>query len=136
VILRRYGIKYHSVASNFNPTAMTEIGFQRDRAFAVSAADFDAEYERVETLELTAEADGKIQGYTERTLLHRLDEKLADVVGALREGQVLVIENGRDDWPKTRERREVVPDGLDNRFHFRYWVEPGLKVAVYGRRAS
>lgn len=136
MILRRYGTKYHSVASNFNPAAMTEIGFQRDRAFAISAADFDAEYEHVETLELTAKADGEVQGETERTLLQCLDEALANAVSGLPEDQVLVIASGRDDWPKTRERREIVLDGLDNRFHFHYWVEPALDLAVFRRRKS
>jgi len=37
MIVRRYGKWYHSVQPTFNPTAMTEIRFPRDRAFAIAA---------------------------------------------------------------------------------------------------
>ncbi|MDE2805766.1 MAG: hypothetical protein OXN18_11545 [Gemmatimonadota bacterium] len=134
MILRRYGNAYHSVEPNFNPTAINEIGFMRDRAFSVPAADFDARYEALEEGELGAEADAEVQRHAERDLLRNLEHVLAQWVARLEPGQVLVVHNGRDDWPKTRERREAVIVEGENRFHFHWWVDPLLKVGIYGAR--
>ena len=132
MILKRYGTSYHSVTPNFNPLAITEIGFMRDRARNIRVDDFDARYRLVEEVELGAEADAKVQRHAERTLLEKLERSLAERVGSLEDGQVLIIRNERDDWPKTRERKEgVIVDG-ENRFHFHWWVDPPLKVGIYG----
>ncbi|MDE2795774.1 MAG: hypothetical protein OXL34_13220 [Gemmatimonadota bacterium] len=136
MILRRYGKWYHSVEPNFNPAAMTEIGFQRDRVFSVSAADFDDGYRVVTTDEVGAEADGDVQRHAERKLLRRLEDALRERVAALEAGQVLVVLNERTDWPKTRERRDkVIVDG-ENRFHFHWWVDPPLRVGVFAGEAT
>ena len=134
MILRRYGNAYHSVETNFNPTAINEIGFMRDRAFSVPAADFDARYEALETGEIGAEADAEVQRHAERDLLRNLERALAQWIERLQPEQVLVVHNGRDDWPKTRERREAVIVAGENRFHFHWWVDPPLKVGIYGAR--
>ena len=134
MILKCYGKAYHSVEPNFNPAGMTEIGFQRDRVFSMSTDEFDQAYERLTTDELRAEAKGPVQRETEQVLLRDLEEALAGRLGALGDDQVLVVTNDADDWPKTREEREVVQDDLHNRFHFRCWVDPPLKVAVCRRR--
>lgn len=134
MILRKYGNAYHSVETNFNPTAINEIGFMRDRAFSVSAADFDARYEALETGELVAEADAEVQRHAERDLLRNLERAVAQWVARLEPGQVLVVHNGRDDWPKTRERREAVIVEAENRFHFHWSVDPPLKVAIHTPR--
>lgn len=134
MILRKYGNAYHSVETNFNPTAINEIGFMRDRAFSASAADFDARYEMLETGELVAEADAEVQRHAERDLLRNLERAVAQWVARLEPGQVLVVRNGRDDWPKTRERREAVIVEGENRFHFHWWVDPPLKVAIHTPR--
>ena len=132
MILKRYGTSYHSVTPNFNPTAITEIGFMRDRARSIRVDDFDAGYRLVDEVELGAEADAKVQRHAERTLLEKLERSLAERVSSLGDGQVLIVQNERDDWPKTRERREgVIVDG-ENRFHFHWWVDPPLKVGIYG----
>ena len=132
MILKRYGTSYHSVTPNFNPTAITEIGFMRDRARTIRVDDFDARYGLVEEVELCAEADANVQRHAERTLLEKLERSLAERVSSLGDGQVLIVQNERDDWPKTRERREgVIVDG-ENRFHFHWWVDPPLKVGIYG----
>jgi len=47
MILKQYGTSYHSVETNFNSRALTEVGFRRDRAFSVSVDDFVANYEKV-----------------------------------------------------------------------------------------
>lgn len=131
MILKRYGVFYHSVKPNFNPTAITEIGFMRDRAFSVRASDL-AGYELAETVELSAEADAAVQRHAEKALLADLEEALQQRIASLVPGQVLVVLNEREDWPKTRERRETVLVEGENRFHFHWWVDPPLRVAVYG----
>lgn len=134
MILRKYGNAYHSVETNFNPMSITEIGFMRDRAFSIPAADFDARYEALETGELVAEADAEVQRHAERDLLRNLEHALDEWVARLEPGQVVVVHNGRDDWPKTRERREAVIVEGENRFHFHWWVDPPLKVAIHTPR--
>lgn len=134
MILRRYGNAYHSVEPNFNPTAINEIGFMRDRAFSVPAADFDARYEALEEGELGAEADAEVQRHAERDLLRNLEQALAQWVARLEPEQVVVVHNGRDDWPKTRERREAVIVEGENRFHFHWWVDPPLRLGIYAAR--
>lgn len=136
MVLKRYGRAYHSVEPNFNPAGITEIGFQRDRAFTVAADEFDEAYERVAVDELRAEAEGPVQRQAEKVLLHNLEEALAKRVDELDDGQLLVVVNSASDWPKTRVQREVVQDDLHNQFNFRWWIDPPLKVAVYRRRRS
>jgi len=131
MIVRRYGTWYHSVTPSFNPAAMTEIGFRRDHRHSIAADDFAGEYHLVEAGEVDAEADAPVQRDAERTLLANLERALDEWVDRLQSGQVLVVLNERDDWPKTRERREgVIVDG-ENRFYFHWWVDPVLKVGVY-----
>ena len=134
MILKRYGKAYHSVQPNFNPAGITEIGFQRDRAFTMAADDFDEAYERAAVDELRAEAEGAVQRQAEEVLLRNLEEVLARRVGKLDDDQLLVVVNGANDWPKTREKREVVQEDLHNRFRFRWWIDPPLKVAVCRKR--
>lgn len=136
MILKRYGKAYHSVEPNFNPAGMTEIGFQRDRAFSMAADEFEEAYERLTEDELRAEAEGAVQREAEQALLRNLEEALAGRLGALGDEQVLVVTNDAGDWPKTREQREMVPEDMHNRFHFRGWIDPPLKVAVCQPRRS
>ena len=136
MIVRRYGAWYHSVQPNFNPAAMTEVGFMRDRVFSVRAAELEEDYEELAAGEVGAEADAGVQRDAERALLANLHRGLADWVAGLEAGRLLVVRNERTDWPKTRERREsVIVDG-ENRFHFHWWVDPPLKVGVYGKRGA
>jgi hypothetical protein len=131
MILKRYGNHYHSVETNFNPTAMTEIGFQRDRAFSIAADELESGYAEVSRQELGAEADARVQGEAERRVLEELEASLGKVVAGLAEGEVLVVLNERDDHPKTRERKESVAEAGETRLHFHWWVDPPLKVAVF-----
>ena len=131
MILRRYGSFYHSVEPNFNPTAITEIGFMRDRAFSIRVSDFDSGYTRLETHELVAEANAAVQRHAEKALLANLEAAMQEEVAKLAPGQVLAVRNQREDWPRTRERREAVIVEGENRFHFHWWVDPPLRVAVY-----
>lgn len=131
MIVRRYGRYYHSVTPSFNPTAMTEIGFRRDRRHSISAEEFSGGYRLVEAGEVDAEADAPVQRDAERALLATLERALHEWVDRMEPDQVLVVLNERDEWPKTRERREgIVVDG-ENRFYFHWWVDPPLRVGIY-----
>lgn len=130
MIVRRYGTWYHSVIPSFNPAAMTEIGFRRDRRHSISADDFAGGYRRVETGVVDAEADAPVQRDAEKALLANLERALGVWVDRLQPGEVLVVLNERDDWPKTRERREGIIVEGENRFYFHWWVDPPLRVAI------
>ena len=136
MIVRRYGKWYHSVQPNFNPTAMTEIGFQRDRAFSIAVDELEGGYRELTAGELGTEANAEVQRDAERTLLADLESKLRDWAARLEPGQLLVVRNGRSDWPKTRERREAVIVDGENRFHFHWWVDPPLRVAICQKGGS
>jgi hypothetical protein len=135
VIVKRYGSKIQSVAPNFDARAMNEIGFQRDNDWAEPADEFFESYEKVETHELTAAAEGEVQGETEEKLLHSLEEQLRAVAKTVGDGAVLMIESEQGvDYPKTRHTQTTQVVGHDNRLFFRFTVEPPLRVAVYRKR--
>lgn len=131
MILRQYGTSYQSVETNFNSTAMTEVGFRRDREFTISVEDFENGYEKVSESELVAEASGSVQGEVEEEVLSKLEASLRAAADGLEEGHVLVVLNDRDDQPKTRERRETVAVAGETRFQFHWWIDPPLRVAVF-----
>lgn len=131
MILRQYGTSYQSVETNFNSTAMTEVGFRRDREFTISVEDFENGYEKVSESELVAEASGSVQGEVEEEVLSKLEASLRAAADGLEEGHVLVVLNDRDDQPKTRERRETVAVAGETRFQFNWWIDPPLRVAVF-----
>ena len=135
MIAKRYGTKIQSVTPNFDARAMNEIGFQRDNEWSASADEFFAAYEKVETHELTAAAEGEVQGEAEEKLLHALQEQLGAVAKSVGEGGVLLIESEQGtDYPKTRHTTTNHVVGNENRLFFRFTVEPPLRVAVYRRR--
>ena len=136
MILRRYGSAYHSVDPAFEPAALTEIGFRRNHAFSMAATAFDESHAQVVVREMSAEVEGYVQRKAEAELLARLEQALLEEDGKLADGQALVILNDRGDWPKTRERREMVADGEDNRFRFHWWVEPSLRAGVFALRGD
>ena len=131
MIVRRYGSWYHSVTPSFNPSAMTEIGFRRDRQHSFPADEFSTGHRLVDAGEVQAQADAPVQRDAERELLVNLERALDEWVDRLQPGQVLVVLNERNDWPKTRERREGIIVEGENRFYFHWWVDPPLKVGIY-----
>jgi hypothetical protein len=134
VIVRQYGTRVHSVEPNFDARAMNEIGFRRDNEWSLSTEEFLESYERLEARELTAAAEGVVQGEAEERLLQSLLEQLQAMVAAAGDG-VLLIESAQGvDYPKTRHTQTTqVVDGA-NRLYFRFTVEPPLRVAVYRKR--
>jgi hypothetical protein len=134
MIFRRYGTSYQSVDVNFDSLALNEISFRRNREEAIPADGFDAEYEGLATHELVAEAEGDVQDETEALLLGRLEAQLEEILGALGEDEILVVENDQGhDWPKTKQKTSNVVVEGENRLHFRYSVAPPLRVTVRRR---
>ncbi len=132
MILKRYGSSYESVDTNFQSTALNEIGFRKDGQRSIASDDFDARYERVAAHELDAEADGPVQDHAEQLLLARLKERLLVLESNIDSDEVLVVENesGRD-YPKTRQTTKNVVLKGENKLHFHLHVAPPLRVGVY-----
>lgn len=137
MIFKRYGARLHSVRPNFDARAMTEIGFRRDHETELPADTFAAEYERVTEHALAASGDGDVQGEVEEAVLAQLLAQLEAIERAATPDTVLVIENEQGKDPaKTVGRQNTVVVGYENRLHFRYDVEPPLRVGVYRRRGG
>jgi hypothetical protein len=132
MLLRRYGTALHSVVTDFDPRAMTEVRFRRDRERSISAEELDGDWEKVREEALTAESEGAVQSEAEQEVLDRLEAKLTEVMESLDDGEVVVIESEHgNDYPKLRERKEGVIIKGENRLHFHWWVDPPLRVGVY-----
>src|SRR5690606_27457751 len=135
VIAKRYGSKIQSVTPNFDARAMNEIGFQRDNEWSMATDEFMETYEKVEGHELTAAAEGDVQGDAEEKLLVSLEEQLVAIARTAGDAGVLLIESEQGvDYPKTRHTQTNQLVGHENRLYFRFTVEPPLKVAVYRKR--
>jgi hypothetical protein len=135
MIVRKYGNTVQSVEPNFDSRAMTEIGFTRTSDFQVPAEEFDGGYERQTLHELTAQADGDVQGEAEDALLASLREQLRELAESTDDERVLFIENRPGaDPPKTRCTQTTRVVQGTNRLYFEYVVEPPLRVGVYRRR--
>lgn len=135
MIAKRYGSRIQSVTPNFDAHAMNEIGFQRDNEWAGNADEFFESYEKIETHELTAAAEGEVQGEAEEKLLASLHTQLLAIAKTVAADGVLLIESEQGvDYPKTRHTQTNQVVGHENRLYFRFTVEPPLRVAVYRRR--
>lgn len=132
MLLRRYGTTVQSVEADFRPHALNEINFRRDRAHSVSAEDFASGYVKVEESELAAAAAGDVHNEVEEAILGDLLKQIEARLGALADGEVLVVENENGvDWPRTRQKtRTVVVDG-ENRLHFEVEIRPALRLGRY-----
>ena len=136
MIAKKYGTKIHTVQPNFDARAMNEIGFTRDHDWSMDAKEFLETYEQTETHDLTAAAEGEVQGDAEETLLRSLQDQLLAVSrGAGGDSVVLVLSEQGVDYPKTRHTQTTrVVEGA-NRLYFRFTIEPPLRVAVYRKRS-
>ncbi len=137
MIYKRYGTALHSVVTNFDSKALNEIGFRRDRQKTMTGGDFETGFEHMTTHELATDAEGDVQDETEQLLLERLEARLDELLGALGDGEILLVENGEGhDWPKTRQQmRNVVVEG-ENRLRFSYGMSPPLRMGVYRPRST
>lgn len=136
MIVRRYGTAYQSVELNFDSLALNEIAFRRDREESIPADDFDDTYEVLATHELVAEAEGDVQDETEGVLLQKLEAQVRELLDALGDDEILVVENEQGhDWPKTKQKTSTVVVEGENRLHFQYSVAPPLRITVRRRPA-
>ena len=131
MIFRRYGTSYQSVDMDFDAKALNDVAFRRNRREAIPVDELEASYVTVETVELVAVAQGKVQYRTKQDLLDRLQAQVEELQGRLAEGGILVVENEQGhDYPKTRQQtKNVVEDG-ENRLYFDYSMAPPLRVSV------
>lgn len=135
MILRKYGNKVQSVDPNFDSRAMNEIGFQRTDAVAMSAEEFETRYERVGGSELAASAEGDVQDETEKRVLAALKDQLDRMQSELAGGQVLLIESEQGkDYPKSREKQNLLVVEGENRLNFQRRIEPPLRVGIYAEK--
>lgn len=133
MIAKRYGARLQSVRPNFDARAMNEIGFMRDNEWSESVEAFQADHDKAEVHELTAAAEGEVQGEAEERLLQSLEEQLLAIEQAA--GGAVVIESEQGvDYPKTRHTQKTQLVEGANRLYFRFTVEPPLRVAVYRPR--
>lgn len=132
MILRRYGAHLHSVTPDFDPRALTEITFRRDRNTSFPVEDFGRDYEKVEEVELTARTRGNVQSEAEQEVLDQLEARIQEAISALEEGEVLVLENEQGvDFPRLRDRKEDEVVEGENRLRFHWRVDPPLRLGRY-----
>jgi len=135
MILKQYGTSFHSVETNFNSRALTEISFRRDRLFSIPTEEFDAGYDCVEEHSFALETEGDVHDEVENDLLKALDTQVEEVIRALGEDEVLVVENREgDDYPKTRDRKKNVVVDSENRLYFFWRIDPPLRLGVYRKK--
>lgn len=135
MIFRRYGTTLHSVETNFDSRALTEIGFRRDRGSQIPVEDFESSYEKVEEHELAATAQGDVHDEVEQAVLAKLESALTALLEGLDDDSILVVESEQGvDHPKTRaSQKNVVVEG-QNRLHFTVRVDPPLRIGIYRAR--
>lgn len=136
MLLRRYGETVQSVELDFDPLALTEFGFRRDREFVLPVEQFEADYEKLSEASLAAEAEGAVQTEVEKFVVDRVEASLREMQAGLGEGELLLVESTAGvDFPKLRERKHGIIVEGENRIHFRWWVDPPLRVGLYRKVA-
>jgi len=129
MIIRRYGNRFHSVSLNFDPAAMTEVGFRRDGNHEWDAEEFLAGHEMIREEEIISKASDVVQEAAERVMLEKLEQKVDEILATLEEGQFLSVESKTGvDYPRTRYNRPTTGDReftytLDNPLRFGIWAE-------------
>ena len=135
MLLRRYGNTLHSVVPNFDPNALTEISFRRDRVFSLPDATLEADYERVRGEDLSPESEGMVQSEAEAALLGQLEAELRALEAGLGDNELLLIESEQgSDYPKVRDRKQGIIVEGENKLVFYWRVEPPLRVGIYRRK--
>jgi len=132
MIYRRYGQNYQSVDVDFDAKALNEFGFRRNRTDSFPTDELESRYRHIETVELTAEAEGSVQTETQQQMLDRVRQQLEQVVASLPEGGIVIVENeSGHDYPKPRQEIKNVVEEGENRLHFVYTMAPNARVASY-----
>jgi hypothetical protein len=135
MIAKQYGTRVQSVTPNFDANAMNEIGFTRDNEWVMPAEEFFGAYQKAEAHELRAAAEGDVQSEAEDRLLRSLEEQLRAVDSAAGADAIVMVESEQgQNYPKTRHTTETKVVGNENRYYFRFSIEPPLRVAVYRKQ--
>lgn len=130
MIIRRYGTRFHSVTRDFDPAAMTEVGFRRNGEQEWGVEDFEAEYELVREEEIIADATDPVQEKAERGMLVVLEERFDAILASLEDGQLLSVESKSGvDYPRTRYERST-KGGQD----FTYTLDRPLRLGVWAKK--
>ncbi len=130
MIIRRYGSRFHSVVLDFNPAAMTEVGFRRDREKEWEVGEFTDQYRVVREEEIIAEATDSVQERAERAMLEALEQKFNVIYSALEEGQYVSIESKTGvDYPRTRYDRSTKGDK-----DFTYTLDRPLRLGIWEKK--
>ncbi|MSR22377.1 MAG: hypothetical protein EXR92_02360 [Gemmatimonadetes bacterium] len=136
MLFRRYGSSVHRVEPTFDPNAINEISFRRDRSHAFPTADLGARYEKVREVTVGGETEGPVQTEAEARLLEGMRLELERLSAQLGEGEILVVENEQGiDHPKVRDRKEGIIEEGKNRVFFHWRADPPLQIGVYRRLA-
>ena len=131
MIIRRYGDSYHSVTLDFDPAAMTEVGFRRDNEQQWDVGDFEGQYELVREESIISEATHAVQERAERLMLEALEERFHEVYATLEEDHLLCIHSERGkDHPRTRYDRITKGDQ-----DFTYTLDRPLRLGIWRKRA-
>ena len=132
MIIRRYGNRIHSVSLNFDPAAMTEVGFHRDGQMERDLGEFLDEHHLVRELAIIDEATDPVQERAEREMLQKLAAQVNELHDSLEEGQYLVIESKAGvDYPRTRYNRSTTGDR-----EFTYTLDRPLRLGIWERRPA
>jgi hypothetical protein len=130
MIIRRYGNRFHSVSLDFDPAAMTEVGFRRNGNQEWDAEEFLASHEMIREEALMAEATDVVQETAERAMLNDLEGKVKALVESLGEGEFLSVESRTGvDYPRTRYDRPTMGDKA-----FTYTLDKPLRVGIWARK--
>jgi hypothetical protein len=130
MIIRRYGNRYHSVTLDFDPAAMTEVGFRRDHENDWDAEEFDSEYEMVREEHIIADATDTVQEKAEREMLVALEEQFNAVYATLEDGQLLsILSKSGVDYPRTRYDRSTLGEK-----DFTYTLDQPLRLGIWAKR--
>jgi len=135
MLFRRYGSSIHRVDPDFDPNALNEISFRRDRAASFPSAELTVGYEKLDEVAVRGETDGPVQTEAEARLMEDLRARLDGLVADLGEGEILLVENEQGlDYPKVKDRKRGIVEEGENRLHFHWKVDPPLRIGVYRRR--
>ena len=135
MLFRRYGKRVDSVVTHFDPYALNEIGFRRDRSHTFPADEFTARYAKVAEYAVAEETEGPVQSEAEAEILARLERQVRARTEGLAPGQVLLVENEQGtDYPKLRNRQDRVIVRGENRLYFRWRVAPPIRLGLYEPR--
>ena len=127
MLIRRYGARFHSVSIDFDPAAMTEVGFRRDGNQEWDAEEFLATHEMIREEEIIAEASDVVQEAAERVMLASLEEKVKQVLSGLEDGQFLSVESKTGvDYPRTRYDRPTT-----GAREFTYTLDKPLRLGIW-----